>query len=162
MQATIREMPAQQVLYARAYGLQNGSLNNAAKRAFDSLFGCLAEHQLTDKFTFCLGICPDDPASVPPEMCRYEAGVILQPGVEVELNGENRVQFQTLPAGRYAIFIHKGPYENLWQTWNAIYRDWVPTSGETLRDAPPYELYVCDMTKTAPEDLVTEIYIPIV
>ena len=66
-----------------------------------------------------------------------------------------------LPGGKAAVFTHKGPYETLWQTWNKVYRDWLPASGEKLRDAYPYEVYLNEKGKVAPEDLLTEIYIPI-
>ena len=67
-----------------------------------------------------------------------------------------------LSAGRCAVFLHKGPYQKLAETWRAAYRDWLPSSGQQLRDAPPYEVYLNDPRKTKPEDLLTEIHIPIV
>jgi AraC family transcriptional regulator len=49
----------------------------------------------------------------------------------------------------------------MWQTWNAAYRDWLPTSGEKLRDAMPFEVYLNDKRQVLSEKLITEIYIPI-
>jgi AraC family transcriptional regulator len=49
----------------------------------------------------------------------------------------------------------------LWQSWNAIYRDWLPGSGETLRDAPPYDAYLNDPSRVQPSELLTEIHIPV-
>jgi len=41
-----------------------------------------------------------------------------------------------LPAGRYAVAIHKGSRNNLGETVNALYREWLPSSGEVLGDFP--------------------------
>jgi len=67
----------------------------------------------------------------------------------------------TLPGGRYAVFPHKGPYEVLWKTWDQTYHDWLPESGCTLRDAIPYEVYVRNKQDFPPQELLTEIFIPI-
>jgi AraC family transcriptional regulator len=39
--------------------------------------------------------------------------------------------------------------------------EWLPQSGETSGPGVAYELYRNDPTDTAPEDLVTEIYVPL-
>ena len=66
-----------------------------------------------------------------------------------------------LPAGRYAVLTHLGPYRQLHLTWIAIYRDWLPATGYALRDAPPFEHYLCDPLTTAPEKQRADIYIPL-
>jgi AraC family transcriptional regulator len=160
MKAEIRALPKQEVLYVRRTGLINHDFTQAAQEAFAALFQFLEEHKLDQAWTKCLGITPDDPSTTPPEACRYDAGVILDQGVQFKPEGE--VSLQTFEAGKCAVFLHKGPYNTLWQTWNAIYRDWLPSSGATLRDAPPYEVYLNDPERTKPEDLETEIYVPII
>ena len=70
------------------------------------------------------------------------------------------MQVIVYPAGRYAVFTHKGPYSTLWQTWNAAYRDWLPSSGMHLRELEPFEVYRNDKANTPPEKLVTEIFVP--
>ena len=41
-----------------------------------------------------------------------------------------------LPEGRYAIAMHKGTRDNIGETVYALYRDWLPNSGEQLGDLP--------------------------
>lgn len=60
------------------------------------------------------------------------------------------------------MFTHRGPYTGLADTWAAIYQQWLPASGEGLRDAPPLELMVNSPRDTPPEQLHTEIWIPLV
>lgn len=74
---------------------------------------------------------------------------------------ETHSAFSKAFSGRWAVFQHVGPYDTLWQTWQAAYRDWLPTSGHELRDAIPFEDYVDDPSQIAPEKLRTEIFIPI-
>jgi AraC family transcriptional regulator len=93
------------------------------------------------------------------EECRFQAGIIFSRAVEQAPEAE--VEAVTLPAGRWAVFTHRGPYETLGQSWSAAYRDWLPASGERLRETAPYEVYVTDPGNTPPEELVTEIHIPV-
>lgn len=53
------------------------------------------------------------------------------------------------------------PYDTLWQTWRAIYRDWLPSTGTELRDAAPFEDYVNDASQVPAEALITDIHIPV-
>ncbi|ETX05336.1 AraC family transcriptional regulator [Candidatus Entotheonella palauensis] len=158
-QPDIRVLPNQQVLYVSRKGMIDQNFTQAAQAAFGILEQFLRDHHLQNKWQYCLGITPDEPGVVPPTECRFDAGYILCEGVEVTPEGE--VAFQTLPAGRWAVFLHRGSYETMWQTWNVVYRDWLPASGEQLREAPPYEVYLNHPERTKPEDLETEIFIPI-
>jgi AraC family transcriptional regulator len=156
----IRMLPDQQVLYVRRTGMIDQSFYQAAGEAFTILMTYLRDHDLMDAWTVCVGITPDDHTVVPHDQCRFDAGVILKEGVDIQPTGE--VGVQVLPGGRWAVFQHRGPYETLWQTWNIVDRDWFPRSGEVPRDVPPVEIYLDDSSKTQPEALRTEILIPIV
>lgn len=160
MSPEIRTLPNQQVLYARAREvLIDNSFDEAPKQAFGTLFRFIEEQHLSDKWQQCLAIFPDDATDDPQKAICYDAGVTLHDGVKVEATGE--VAFQTLKGGRWALFMHKGPYDTIWRTWQAAYRDWLPTSGEDLRDAPPYEVYLNNANEVAAEEVLTAIYIPI-
>lgn len=159
MKPEVRDVPEQKVLYVRRTGLINGDFSRAAQDAFRVLGQFIGKRHLENQVGCCLGICPDDPAVRGPENCRYDACFILREGAEVKPEGE--VGIQSLAAGRCAVFVHKGPYQKLPETWSAAYRDWLPSSGQQLRDAPPYEVYMNDPRHTKPEALLTEIHIPI-
>jgi AraC family transcriptional regulator len=129
MQVEIRELPAKKVLTVTRKGLIEKNFNKAAHDAFTVLTRFISTNRIWGLLEEgCLGICPDDGVEVPPEESRYIAGYFLKDGSQVWARGE--VEEMELPAGRVAVFVHKGPYESLWQTWNKIYRDWLPTSGE--------------------------------
>lgn len=155
----IRTLPDQHVLYARGWGAIEYSFSKAADAAFTTLMCHLREHNLMGAFTACLGITPDDLDVVPHDRCRFDAGVVLKAGVQVEPT--DKVNTQVLPAGRWAVFQHRGPYDTLWQSWNVAYRDWLPRSGVRPRDVPPVEVYLNNINCTPPAELQTEILIPI-
>ena len=154
----IRTLPDMQVLYARASEVMTGpAFQTANREAFDKLMGHVLAHHSMDEVRHCIAIYPDEP-EVGQEV-RFDAGVIFVEGIEP--TAEEGLAYQTLPGGRWAIFRHVGPYDTLWQTWHAIYRDWLPASGHELRDTDPFEVYVDDPSQVAPKQLRTDIYLPI-
>ena len=160
MEAEIKELPDKKVLTVTRKGLEDNNFNKAAAQAFSVLTRFISANRAWSAIDGnCIGICPDDGVELHPEDSRYIAGYFLKEDGDVWVRGE--VELIVLPGGRVAVFTHKGPYETLWQTWNKIYRDWLPGSGEKLRDAYPYEVYVKERGKVPEEELITEIYIPI-
>ena len=104
------------------------------------------KNDLDSHIRLCLGISPDDPDIIPADQLRYEAGFVFKTGIDPPIHAD--VKIKVIPAGRYAVFLHQGSYSTLWQAWNAIYRDWLPGSGMSLRDESPFEIYLDDKTKT--------------
>ena len=74
---------------------------------------------------------------------------------------KGEVGAKQIPTGRYASFIYKGSYEYLQAVYDTIYAKKLPEMGCTLRDEPSYERYLNDPRNTKPENLLTEICIPV-
>ncbi len=68
-------------------------------------------------------------------------------------------ELDELPAGRAAVLVHAGPYQNLAGSWAAI-KEHMESNGLTGTDAP-WEEYLDDCSVTPPEDLRTRIVWPI-
>jgi AraC family transcriptional regulator len=154
----IRTLPDMKVLYARASEVMTSpAFQTANLEAFNQLMGYVMAHHSMAEVRHIIAIYPDEPEIG--KAVRFDAGVIFADGVEP--GPVDGLDYQTLPSGRWAIFGHVGPYDTLWQTWQAIYRDWLPTSGYELRDAIPFEDYVDDPSQIAAEELRTDIYVPI-
>ncbi len=107
--------------------------------------------------TQMLGLCHDDPAVTPTDKLRYDACLTVGEGVD----GEGDVGVQEIAGGDYAVAVHRGPYEKLGEVYTGLCGQWLPASGRELRSAPAFEIYVNSPQDTAPEDLVTEIYMPL-
>jgi len=64
-------------------------------------------------------------------------------------------------AGHWAVFEHAGPPQFLYQTWNRIYRNWLPRAQVQLRDDMPFEVYVMPEGAGTAMATRTHIYIPV-
>lgn len=108
-----------------------------------------------------IGVCSyiSDPSKKNhPDECFYLAGAEVS-NIESEAT-PTEMESLTVPAGRYAVFTHKGPLSKLDHTMNYIFGSWLPKSKEELRDAPDLEIYG-DRFNPNSEDSEFEILIPI-
>ena len=58
--------------------------------------------------------------------------------------------------------MHVGPYERLSETYAELCGRWVPAQGREIRSAPALEFYLNDPESTEPEELLTEVHVPLV
>lgn len=92
-----------------------------------------------------------------PEGCRYHAAVseagpaLLNPAL----------QHMTLAGGRYAMYLLKGPYTQINAVLTALCTNWLPASGFEADDRPCLERYLNSSATAAPQDLLTELLLPI-
>jgi AraC family transcriptional regulator len=160
LEPTFRDLPERQVLCATERGAIDNDMSAAAQRAFGRLLPAVQALGLGERQTACLAICPDEIKGFDDPEARFIAAVAFS-GPVPDLSAVDRIDCQAIPAGRWAVFRHTGPYDTLWQTWRAIYRDWVPSAGIELRDAAPFEDYVNDPSQVPAEALITDIHIPV-
>ncbi len=154
MKPEIIEMEAINVISARA----KGSYGNAAAEAWGKIMKFGYSNKLMAKVTKRIGIAHDDPSITSPDHIRYDACI----DVDANIEEQDSLIKQVIKGGTYAKFIHKGSYEKLSNTYAQIFNAWLPESGFTLRDEPCFESYLNkDPRKTKPENLRTEIYIPV-
>ena len=107
-----------------------------------------------------IGRYPDDPEITPAGKVRFDVGLLgvpnrgggpLHPALHAEI----------LPAGRWAVAIHRGSYSNLHETYLALVGGWVAQHGFVLDDRPCLEWYVNSPATTAEPDLLTEVWAPL-
>ena len=104
-----------------------------------------------------LGVCFDPgPEKSHPDECFYLAGAEVTSTADIP----DGMMAMTIPAGKYAVFTHKGALDKLGFTMKYIYGSWLPKSGEKLRDAPDLEIYD-QRFKPDSEDSELDICIPI-
>jgi AraC family transcriptional regulator len=159
-------VPSKTIYYIRASGVGDGSYCNVAPKAYDALWKYLASTGLSDEVEELVGTVPHDLALAAERNVLYDAGVVFRRNVRLPLSKQGReppvpIRIHRFPAMRCAVFRHEGPYETLWQTWNAIYRNWFPSCGEELLDHFPFEIYLKDKRTTPSRDLITNIHIPL-
>lgn len=99
----------------------------------------------------------DDPAVTPPDKLRADACITV--GDAVQPDGD--VGVQEIGGGDYAIARHVGPYDKLGDTYSQLCGSWLPASGRELRAAPPLEFYRNSPMNTPPEQLITDVCMPL-
>lgn len=146
----IINLEGQSLAYIRLTG-NLAELDYAGARK--DLMGFASQHELINERTQSVGVCFDDPHITEEENCRYDVAIT----VDKDFSPAGKVGKKVLKGGKYAVFVHKGPYEKLDDTYDAIYGKWLFESEVELRDEPTFDLYVSDPMTTAE----THIYIPI-
>lgn len=93
-----------------------------------------------------LGVSWDDPEVTPPEHCRYDACIVIAPGVEVD----GGCATQEVGGGLYAVYRRPVACGQFTEAWNELFGQWLPTSGMQPDDRPCFELYN-DVMQAPPE-----------
>jgi len=99
-----------------------------------------------------------DPNTAPPEEFRFDICGSIDADVPANDYG---VKTGFIPAGRCAMLRHYGSRDTISDSVYSLYRQWLPDSGEELRDYPCYFRYVNLLPEVDECDLITEIYLPI-
>lgn len=133
----------------------SGAYMNIGK-TFEASGAMIAARGLWKHCGAVMGVYYDDPAAVAEDDLRSFAGAEWR-------GGDIPEGFETadLPGGRVAVLTYKGPYATIKSGYDALYGGWLPTSGETPGNAPCYEVYLNDPRTTEPEELITEICMPL-
>ena len=136
--------------------------------AWGRLCAAVTAQNLFTPHTLSLSMCHDDPDITPPEKCRMDVCLTLPEGM-----GENDPALAPLlegtgvylttvgGSGEYASVLVKGPYSLLHPAYRSLFGEWLPASGRELADAPGFEVYHNSPDRVAPEELLTEILIPL-
>lgn len=150
----IKELPVRNVIYIRLFG--DYKLNDYCG-TWMRLQQFVQEEKLPmgEVMPYC--IFHDDPKVTPIEKLRTDVCMVMPAAVTPKGN----IGFKQLPAGRYAIFLYKGSYEHLQSVYDTIYGKYIPEMECTFRDEACAERYLNHPADTAPDELLTEIYIPI-
>jgi AraC family transcriptional regulator len=115
------------------------------------------EHGVGPDRGMTIGIHYNDPATTPPEAYRIDICVSFDGPIAPNLHG---VVAKEIPAGRCARVRHFGTREYIAEA-EYLYREWLPASGEELRDDPPFFHYVNVGPNVAEADMITDVYLPL-
>jgi AraC family transcriptional regulator len=104
-----------------------------------------------------LGIYYDDPETTAAAELQSDAGVSVVEGVPLP----EGLTEKRLPAGRYARLTHIGPYTQLGDAWARLMGEWLPRSGHRVGEGSSFEVYRNTPATASPEQLRTDLYLPI-
>lgn len=105
------------------------------------------------------GVAPHDPGMTSPG--EFEFRICGSVSAEIAEDNAFGVVNTVIPAGRCAVLRHQGSHDALTALAQGLYRDWLPVSGEELRDFPLFFHYHNFVHEVAEHELVTDIYLPL-
>lgn len=151
----VEVVPAMNVAFVRAKGYNPETISKA--------WNTLIPEGLKGGFfnpgkTRCIGISLDNPDVISEDDCEYHASLVLENPIEPK--GE--ISVKKMSGGKYAVFTYKGPYEDLPALYDYVFKCWLDKNDKILREeAEVFEEYLNSITNTKPEDLLTEVFLPI-
>ena len=152
MQVEIEHMQAMRLATVHHVGPYN-----AIGEAFAKLGALAGRAGLLSGPATMVAIYHDSPENTPAAELQSDAGCVVPASVKIpEGLGEIHV-----PAGRYARATHIGPYSKLGDTWARLMGEWLPQSGLRVGSGVSFEIYRSDMQNTPPEQLRTDLYVPL-
>ncbi|WP_331344770.1 AraC family transcriptional regulator [Cellvibrio sp. UBA7661] len=104
------------------------------------------------------GIPYSDPKTTPPDEFRWDVCGSIDGDVPANEFG---VKTGSIPGGKCAVIRHQGSLDNVDTAIYAFYREWLPNSGEEVRDFPCFFHYINFIHEVDECDLLTEIYFPL-
>ncbi len=135
-QVKIVNKPALRLAYIRRFGSYTNN-NGAIPKTFSMIVDWAKSRGLWTENTPCIGLCPNNPALTPPQSCIFDAGI----PVSKEIEEDEQVGIQSIPAGRYAVLnIACSPHQ-FNQVWKWLAFKWLQQSGETYAMEHCYEMY---------------------
>jgi DNA gyrase inhibitor GyrI len=136
----MEEMRGTRIAYMRRvgpYGADNKEQMEKLKRWAGSS-GLMQENAVI------LGIARDDPATTPPENCRYDACIVVSEDTEI---GDDGVNEAVLPGGRYAVFTVRHTAEDIQRAWSDILPELASHGCSPDMSRPILERYIPGMVK---------------
>ena len=104
------------------------------------------------------GIAYDDPKTTEPEKFRFD--ICGSVNSEVPQNDQGVIT-RLIPGGRCAYLRHCGSHEGIDEKVHYLYGEWLPDSGEELRDFPCFFHYLNFFPEVSEHELITDIYLPL-
>lgn len=104
------------------------------------------------------GIAYDDPTTTPAKDFRFDICGSISAPVPANRHG---IVTKAIPGGRCAVVRHQGSPDHVAGSVYHLYRNWLPHSGEELRDFPVYFHYLNLKTDTPEHELLTDVHLPL-
>jgi AraC family transcriptional regulator len=155
MNVEIIQLYPTRVLMIRHQGAYEG-----ISTAFEKL--CNWADQSGVQYSRVIGIYYDNPDYVPAAQLRSAACIEVAPGLVLPDFRGLRIEDSMICGGQYGTITVVGPYEGLAMAWTQLTISLEKKLGKTIReDDPAFEVYVNDAETTPPDQLITELYMPI-
>jgi AraC family transcriptional regulator len=128
-------------------------------KAFEVAYTRMAAQGLAQPDMRWMAVYYDDPFAVPEAQLQSRAGLSLPPDAAAPLPP---LEPFTLGGGWSAVLRHQGPYATMRSAYQWLYGHWLVQSGYEAADRPVFEEYLNNPRDTVPDQLLSDIYLPLV
>lgn len=133
MNMTIETMPTLRIAFVR----QVGPYGPANVQAMEKIKKWAKERNLLTESAIIFGIPLDDPKTVPPEYCRYDASIVISNDLEVD----DGIGERELSGGTYVICRIKHTAEEIQKAWAEVI-PYLQENGYQIDNRPILERYM--------------------
>jgi AraC family transcriptional regulator len=116
------------------------------------------ENHLSPRVSATFNLLYGDPDSTPPDEFRMDICAAVNGAVPPNDLG---IVEGIIPAGRCATLRMVGSDQGLGLAMERLYREWLPSSGEELRDFPPFVQRVTFYPEVPESEMITDIFLPL-
>ncbi len=155
MNVSIVEFAEEKVAVFEHIGAKE-TINNSVAKFIEWRKSCTLSPVATSN---TYGVPYSDPRHTEPEEFRFDiCGSVATESVPKNAQG---VILKRIPGGRCAVVRHLGSTDRIHDTVLPLYSDWLPASGEALRDFPCFFHYIERMPNVPEHEQVTDVYLPL-
>lgn len=106
-----------------------------------------------------LGFYYDNPRTT--EACKLRSAACVDIDDAFTGDAAAGITVKMISGGPYAVAMHKGPYEKLIESYTWLFDQWLCQNGREPAEEPSYEIYLNNSQTTPPDQLLTEIRLPL-
>lgn len=117
------------------------------------------EHRLPPSVSATFNLLYDDPDDTAPDNFRFDLCAAIRSEVDAS---DTTVMNKIIPGGRCAVLRHIGSDDTLGESVRWLYSQWLPASGESLRDFPLFVQRVRFFPDVPEHEATSDIYLPLV
>ena len=137
-----------------------GPYETSIPQAWEKLFAWLDKTGIDNPAGRGYGLARDNPATVRPENCRYDACIEVRP--QYEERAARELGLMTLPGGSYLRQRTAGDYAMMRQAVPDVYANFAAPTGLRFDDRRPLVvIYLDDPRRLEPIDLRADVCVPV-
>jgi len=130
---------------------------NEISEVWEELMLFAVENNILRETTRRFGVHWDDPSITLKQHLRYDACLSIDE--ETKISG---YPVKYIAGGKHLSFLYKGDYQFIGDVYDQIFRDYIIKTKIRLREEPIFNQYLNDKKQILPENLLTEIFIPVI
>ncbi len=154
----IKKLPEIPIFFVEKSGYYDGMYFEAGREGSIEISEFVQQFGLEESTETIIALFPEPPLG----MDDPQNTVLIGGFHNGDVKASGNIETDILPAGKWAIFQHQGPWEFLIQSIEQIYLNWLPFSNKQPTATTPFIHHVNDSTTATPEELITNIYIQII